>query len=543
MSKAALLLLIVCTPVAAALRPPVVLVRAAARAPTPLSVAQDPVPWWQRWRRPLDTAAQQLAEETLKAENAIRNSTIAVAEDAISRTQTTVAAVTEGAAREASNAIAAAEETLNSASALVTSELTRAEALAEETLNSASAVSKELGSKVLDMIKVNQSSSALVAPVASRRRESDPLLRLSSLVRGILGSVPGTLLAKRTVEIWTFVADMAYKMAMANRSGEKARKEAVGEELCEGLLRLGPTFIKLGQILSTRYDILPYDYVKALERLQDAVPPFDGQQAYQTVVDELGADQFASFDMTPIAAASLGQVHLATTAAGTRVAVKVQRPGLQSLFDADLQNLKVLAELLRRLDGSPDSMLRDWREIFESNAKILYEEIDYTQEAANGERFARNFQGVEWVKVPQPVPQLTSARVLTMEYVPGTKISDVRTLRSLGLDPTVLARRSGEAFMLQLLRHGFFHCDPHPGVSLPDEPPAGCRPRRLPRPTARPLPARRTLRWTPTAPAAARGSSSTTLAWWTSSARASARRSSTASLRCTRGTPSRSWTR
>ena len=133
------------------------------------------------------------------------------------------------------------------------------------------------------------------------------------------------------------------------------------------------------------------------------------------------------------------------------------------LIDAGLQNLKVLAEMLRRLDGSPDSMLRDWREIFESNAKILYEEIDYTKEAANGERFARNFQGVEWVKVPEPVPQLSSARVLTMEYVPGTKISDVRTIRSLGLDPAVLARRSGEAFMIQLLRHGFFHCDPHPG--------------------------------------------------------------------------------
>ena len=213
---------------ASALQNPFVVLRAAARVRPPLSVVQDPVSWWQRWR-PLRNTDAQCASIVECA-----------AEDAITRTQTTV------------------EEAFNSASALVTSELARAEALAEETLNSATAASKELGSKVLDI--VNQTSIALVSPAAASQRESDPLLRLSSLVRGILGSLPGMLLASRTLEIWTFVADIAYKIALANRSGEKERKEAVGEELCEGLLRLGPTFIKLGQILSTRYDILPYDY-------------------------------------------------------------------------------------------------------------------------------------------------------------------------------------------------------------------------------------------------------------------------------------------
>ena len=211
-----------------ALQNPFVVLRAAARVRPPLSVVQDPVSWWQRWRPLRNTDAQ--CESIVEC----------VAEDAFTRTQTTV------------------EEAFNSASALVTSELMRAEALAEETLNSATAASKELGSKVLDI--VNQTSNALVSPAAASQRESDPLLRLSSLVRGILGSLPGMLLASRTIEIWTFVADIAYKIALANRSGEKERKEAVGEELCEGLLRLGPTFIKLGQILSTRYDILPYDY-------------------------------------------------------------------------------------------------------------------------------------------------------------------------------------------------------------------------------------------------------------------------------------------
>lgn len=157
-------------------------------------------------------------------------------------------------------------------------------------------------------------------------------------------------------------------------------------------------------------------------------------------------------------------MHLAVTAEGERVAVKVQRPGLKELFDADLANLKLLAELLRRLDKTPDSMLRDWREIFDSNTRIIYEEIDYRKEAANGEKFAENFRGQPWIKVPAVFKELSSQRVLTMEYVPGVKISSVDAIVSdLGLDPTSLARQVGESFMIQLLRHGYFHCDPHPG--------------------------------------------------------------------------------
>ena len=244
-----------------------------------------------------------------------------------------------------------------------------------------------------------------------------PEVALLEALSAAIRKVPGLLLAKRSAEIWAFVGDMATKMALAQRSGSSERKVQVSEELCEGLLRLGPTFIKLGQILSTRYDILPYDYVKGLEKLQDRVPAFDGELAYRMVVEDLGEDAFRDFDRTPIAAASLGQVHVATTAAGERVAVKVQRPGLKELFDADLRNLRILAELLRRLDNTPDSMLRDWREIFQSNADIIYEEIEYKREAANAERFAANFKGVPWVKVPTPYPSLTSDRVLTMVLI------------------------------------------------------------------------------------------------------------------------------
>ena len=141
------------------------------------------------------------------------------------------------------------------------------------------------------------------------------------------------------------------------------------------------------------------------------MPAFDGALAWQIVSDELGADQFRSFNQEPIAAASLGQVHLATTRDGERVAVKVQRPALKELIDADLKNLNILAELLYRLDSSPDSMLRDWREIFESNARIIYEEIDYTKEAANGQKFQRNFASYPWVKVPDVYEELTSSKV------------------------------------------------------------------------------------------------------------------------------------
>jgi len=285
----------------------------------------------------------------------------------------------------------------------------------------------------------------------------------AGVITSMLTTLPGWLFAKRTVEIWTFAADMSVKMALAQRSGLAERKYAVSDELCSGLLRLGPTFIKLGQILSTRYDILPYEYVKGLERLQDKVPPFDGKTAYAIVCDDVGASAFESFELKPFAAASLGQVHLARTHWGQQVAVKVQRPGLRELFDADLQNLRVLAELLRRLDRTPDSLLRDWREIFESNAAIIYEEIDYTNEGKNAKRFKKNFEGSTWIKVPEVYLNISSPRVLTMEFVPGVKINNVKKLEEMGVDRKDLARVSGECFMIQLLRHGYFHCDPHPG--------------------------------------------------------------------------------
>ena len=168
------------------------------------------------------------------------------------------------------------------------------------------------------------------------------------------------------------------------------------------MLELGPTFIKLGQLLSTRIDVLPREYIDALVLLQDQVPGFSGDVAVQIIEEQLGKpiDQlYDTFDRIPIAAASLGQVHVATLN-GQKLAVKVQRQNLKNLFDMDLQNIKVLALLLDKFDPKSDGAQRDWVSIFDESAKLLYREINYEAEALNAIRFRNNFANIPWVKVP-----------------------------------------------------------------------------------------------------------------------------------------------
>lgn len=168
------------------------------------------------------------------------------------------------------------------------------------------------------------------------------------------------------------------------------------------MLELGPTYIKLGQLLSTRVDVLSKEFIEELTQLQDQVPGFPGDVAVEIIEQELGRpiDQiYDTFNRTALAAASLGQVHLATRN-GQTLAVKVQRRGLKALFDADLKNIKVLSQLLNRLDPKTDGALRDWASIYDESAKLLYREIDYNLEAQNSVRFQRNFADTPWVKVP-----------------------------------------------------------------------------------------------------------------------------------------------
>ncbi|CAN1224437.1 Protein ACTIVITY OF BC1 COMPLEX KINASE 8, chloroplastic [Linum grandiflorum] len=286
---------------------------------------------------------------------------------------------------------------------------------------------------------------------------------------------------RRTLEIWGNVFAFIFKVWLNNqkfsyRGGmteEKkiVRRKALAKWLKESILRLGPTFIKIGQQFSTRVDILAQEYVDQLSELQDQVPPFPSETALSIVEEELGApveDIFDRFDYEPIAAASLGQVHRARLK-GQEVVLKVQRPGLKDLFDIDLKNLRVIAEYLQKVDPKSDGAKRDWVAIYDECANVLYQEIDYTKEAANAEQFANNFKDMAYVKVPNIVWEYTTPQVLTMEYVPGIKINKVKALDQLGLDRKRLGRYAVESYLEQILSHGFFHADPHPGNIAVDD--------------------------------------------------------------------------
>ena len=171
----------------------------------------------------------------------------------------------------------------------------------------------------------------------------------------------------------------------------------------EKILELGPTFIKLGQLISTRIDVVPKEYIDELKELQDRVPGFSGDLAVELIEKELGKpinQLFDTFDRTYIAAASLGQVHVATKD-GNKYAVKVQRQGLKKLFDMDLKNIKALAVILDKVDPKTDGAQRNWVDIYDESARLLYKEIDYRAEALSSIRFKENFKDVPWIKVPE----------------------------------------------------------------------------------------------------------------------------------------------
>lgn len=279
---------------------------------------------------------------------------------------------------------------------------------------------------------------------------------------------------KRTLEVWGFLAQCGLKIVKARKAKKgmteedvSAAKTAAAEFIRDGLFRLGPTFVKLGQVVSTREDLLAKEYIDVLKDLQDNVPGFGGERAKAIVAAELGKpieQCFDSFETEPIAAASLGQVHRAVYK-GTPVAVKVQRAGLKELFDTDLKNLKVLAKLLDKFDPKSDGADRSYADIYDESSKLLYEEIDYTLEGKNAQRFDESLKAVDidYVKVPTVFWEATTPRVLTMEFVDSFKLTDIARVDAEGLDRGVLAKRTADAFLAQILRSSYFHCDPHPG--------------------------------------------------------------------------------
>jgi predicted unusual protein kinase regulating ubiquinone biosynthesis (AarF/ABC1/UbiB family) len=246
------------------------------------------------------------------------------------------------------------------------------------------------------------------------------------------------------------------------KAKKRTRRRAIW--LRESMLQLGPTFIKIGQLLSSRADILPAESVEELSKLQDKVPAFTSAKAQQIIELELGKtidEMFGYFDPIPLAAASLGQVHKAQLHTGEEIVVKVQRPGLLKLFAIDLGILKKIAQYFQ--NHPKHGKGRDWVGVYEECSKILYQEADYLNEGKNADTFRRNFRSDRRIIVPRVYWRYASKRVLTLEYLPGIKVSNYDALEAAGIDRKVIARIGAEAYLEQLLNHGFFHADPHPG--------------------------------------------------------------------------------
>ena len=279
---------------------------------------------------------------------------------------------------------------------------------------------------------------------------------------------------RRRIDIWLFVFSFLIRNWLNGRKwsyvgGFTPEKQAVRRRaqaiwIRENFLELGPTFIKLGQLFSTRGDLFPTEYVEELSKLQDRVPAFSYDQIEEIVELDFGKPitrLFSSFDPIPLAAASLGQVHRAKLHTGEDVVVKVQRPGLKQLFTVDLAILKQIARYFQ--NHREWGKNRDWLGIYDECCRILWEETDYLNEGRNADTFRRNFREEDWVCVPRVYWKYASPRVLTLEYMPGIKISHYEAIEAAGLDRKMLARLGAKAYLQQILGGGFFHADPHPG--------------------------------------------------------------------------------
>jgi ubiquinone biosynthesis protein len=256
---------------------------------------------------------------------------------------------------------------------------------------------------------------------------------------------------------------VATRIPHGREHADRDRSSTGPEQLRLAFEELGPTFIKLGQLLSTRSDLLPPAYIAQLAKLQDSAPAVAREAIRQSIHEELGADPeqlFASFEWTPLASASIGQAHSARTKDGTRVVVKVRRPDAVHQVQQDLEILRNLADLAART-WQP---ARDYNVVgvVQEFSRTLTDELDYLKEARNAERFAADFAGSN-VRIPRVFWETTTSRVLTLEEMSGIKITDIERLEAAGIDRRRLARTGADLILQMVFEHGFFHADPHPG--------------------------------------------------------------------------------
>jgi len=247
-----------------------------------------------------------------------------------------------------------------------------------------------------------------------------------------------------------------------------ARLEKQAVWLRENLIALGPTFIKIGQALGTRGDLLPLSYIKQLSILQDQVPAFSTSEAHARIEVALGRsvqEAYAEIDAAPIAAASLGQVYRARLHTGQEVAVKVLRPHLKEIIRFDIAILYRLVKLTNRFFPRANENA-DWEGMLQEFHRTIFEEMDYGREGRNADRFRYNFRDWRAVRVPRIHWSHTASQVLTMEFIRGTKVVDLEALRARGISPVKVNRLLVRSYLKQLLEDGFFHADPHPGNLL-----------------------------------------------------------------------------
>ncbi|MBE9510322.1 MAG: AarF/ABC1/UbiB kinase family protein [Bacteroidetes bacterium] len=230
------------------------------------------------------------------------------------------------------------------------------------------------------------------------------------------------------------------------------------------LEELGPTFIKFGQIMSTRPDLIPLELILELKKLQDSVPPFSEAKAVSLIEHELGkliAEIFKNFSPTPVAAASIAQVHKATLIEGEEVAVKVQRPGIDRIIETDLEIMFHLATMMEKHVEEMKSF--NIVKIVEEFEKSIHKELNFSIEASSIERFGNNFQKDLNIYVPKCYRNYSTKKILTMEFIEGIKISDIESIQANSLNRKIIAKRGADLVLKQIFEYGFFHADPHPG--------------------------------------------------------------------------------